>query len=205
MQVEDRGPSWPGLKPTLPSWLSHLRLVLSHSGPQYWQLSILGISGDVKHLCLGLTPLPVSPQTRLQAGVGYGNTFSCIRTVYRKESVSAPPEGGWGHSRQDLSQNGPPPPRRQSLPTPRPGPGAEASALQPAHRVGGPCLPAHHTITSHHTSNITCYLNLILPPIGMLLGGEKTGEILRNLLTQCGKFLQKQGDLSGFQNQVSGQ
>lgn len=26
-------------------------------------------------------------KTRLQAGVGYGNTFSCIRTVYRKESV----------------------------------------------------------------------------------------------------------------------
>lgn len=36
-------------------------------------------------------------------------------------------------------------------------------------------------------------------------GGGETGEILRNLLTQCGKFLQKQGDLSGFQNQVSGQ
>ncbi|XP_054424399.1 solute carrier family 25 member 48 isoform X6 [Pteronotus mesoamericanus] len=26
-------------------------------------------------------------KTRLQAGVGYGNTLSCIRTVYRKESV----------------------------------------------------------------------------------------------------------------------
>ncbi|KAF6082983.1 solute carrier family 25 member 48 [Phyllostomus discolor] len=26
-------------------------------------------------------------QTRLQAGVGYGNTLTCIRTVYRKESV----------------------------------------------------------------------------------------------------------------------
>lgn len=127
MQVEDRGPSWPGLKPTLPSWLSHLRLVLSHSGPQYWQLSILGISGDVKHLCLGLTPLPVSPQTRLQAGVGYGNTFSCIRTVYRKESVSAPPEGGWGHSRQDLSQNGPPPPPAAN-PSP---PHARAQGLRP--------------------------------------------------------------------------
>uniref|UniRef100_A0A2K6UUA8 Solute carrier family 25 member 48 n=1 Tax=Saimiri boliviensis boliviensis TaxID=39432 RepID=A0A2K6UUA8_SAIBB len=26
-------------------------------------------------------------KTRLQAGVGYGNTLSCIRTVYRRESV----------------------------------------------------------------------------------------------------------------------
>ncbi|XP_077905112.1 solute carrier family 25 member 48 isoform X3 [Ictidomys tridecemlineatus] len=28
-----------------------------------------------------------SLETRLQAGVGYGNTFSCIRTMYKRESV----------------------------------------------------------------------------------------------------------------------
>ncbi|XP_026363813.1 solute carrier family 25 member 48 isoform X1 [Ursus americanus] len=36
--------------------------------------------------CLPL-PLGKRPGTRLQAGVGYGNTLSCIRTVYRRESV----------------------------------------------------------------------------------------------------------------------
>lgn len=40
------------------------------------------------------SPPCLSLQTRLQAGVGYGNTLSCIRMVYRKESVSAPWAGG---------------------------------------------------------------------------------------------------------------
>lgn len=39
-------------------------------------------------MSVSLCPL-LPPQTRLQAGVGYGNTFSCIRMVYEKERVSA--------------------------------------------------------------------------------------------------------------------
>lgn len=38
-------------------------------------------------MSVSLCPL-LPPQTRLQAGVGYGNTFSCIRMVYEKERVS---------------------------------------------------------------------------------------------------------------------
>ncbi|KAL0607843.1 Solute carrier family 25 member 48, partial [Plecturocebus cupreus] len=43
-------------------------------------------SGAVNDLRADTCPF-LSPQTRLQAGVGYRNTLSCIRTVYRRESV----------------------------------------------------------------------------------------------------------------------
>lgn len=45
--------------------------------------------------------LPLS-QTRLQAGVGYGNTLSCIRMVYKRESVSVPGGGGRTPARASL-------------------------------------------------------------------------------------------------------
>lgn len=100
MQVEERGPAWLGLTPDLlPGWVTLGRafpcLGLGTGSLAFWEQQ----GGEAS--LPGPHPCP-SPQTRLQAGVGYGNTLSCIRTVYRKESVSVPLVGGWSPNGQGV-------------------------------------------------------------------------------------------------------
>ena len=86
-------------------------------------------------------------------------------------------------------------------------PGDQSHVLTPCSWCSSP-LAQCSLFISHHSSNIMYYLNLTLS-LGAIVLREKTvrhlsGEMLRHLETWSGKFLQKQGDLSGFQNQMSG-
>lgn len=142
----------------------------------------LGDSGDVSHFRVSCPCL--SPQTRLQAGVGYGNTLSCIRMVYRKESVSAPRAGCWSSTHRGLPQHG-------------------AKPTQ-ARRAGGQVVP-HHTWLSFPAHPAPCPRQHVLPePLVQCCWRKKqvlcnlSAEILRNLEPQWKTTAKKQGDLSGF-------
>lgn len=78
-------PGWPGLSLAfLPGWVACCRA--SPFG-HLW--------GLVTYLRVCLCPC-LFPQTCLQAGVGYRNTFNCIGMVYKRESVSALGRAGGG-------------------------------------------------------------------------------------------------------------
>lgn len=133
--AEDRALAWQQRTETHPPprWASVL-LTLAPLG--WWGCESSGPGPS--HPCL-------SPQTRLQAGVNYGNTLSCIRTVYRRESVSAPLGQG-----QEQYPSGTPT-KSPKLPAPRHhGPSPDTSHQA----VGGPIRSCR--LPTLLTRHLTC-------------------------------------------------
>lgn len=93
----------------------------------------------------------LSLQTRLQAGANNGSTLSCVRALYRRESVSAPRTG--------LQPKRPGPPLGQGQACLAWGPWP-----QPSHQHGGQAACSFLLVTlgsispSHLTPHLKCYV-----------------------------------------------